>query len=413
MTALAERPSTSTAPTVRGTVRAVRTPLALAVLLVLVLAAGALLTLPGPTGRLDPDSYTPAGSRAVAELLRARGVPVRRVGTVEEALQGGSHGLLVVPTPAALTRPELARLTARAGELLVVGADQEQVDALGGGIDVAGPLAVQPRRAACDLPAAVAAGDVLLGGRSYRARGEASTGCYASGGRPTLLRLVGLRLTLLGDGTLLTNEALDERGDAALALGLLAPSDEVRWLVPAPGRPAASSGRTPVSALLPPWVGAAVLQLLVAAAVLALWRARRLGRVVVEPLPVVVRASESVEGRARLYRAARARDRAADVLRSAARARLVRRLGLPASADAATVVEAVHDRTGRDPAALGVLLAGSAPGDDTALVRLADDLDDVVRAATGPATPRPVAGPEGGAPADGPAPEQSQGGSTA
>jgi hypothetical protein len=317
-----------------------------------------------------------------------------------------------VPTPAALTRAELARLTARAGELLVVGADRAQVEALGGGIDVAGPLPVQPRRAACDLPAAVAAGDVLLGGRSYRARGETSTGCYASGGRPTLLRLVSLRLTLLGDGTLLTNDALDERGDAALALGLLAGADEVRWLVPAPGRPAASSGRTPVSQLLPPWVAAAALQLLVAAAVLALWRARRLGRVVVEPLPVVVRASESVEGRARLYRAARARDRAADVLRAAARARLVRRLGLPPTADPATVVEAVHRRTGRDPAGLGVLLAGPAPGDDAALVRLADDLDDVVRTATGAPRPQPGVEHQGEAPPSGTAGQPRQGGST-
>ncbi|MCZ9344899.1 DUF4350 domain-containing protein, partial [Streptomyces sp. TRM76130] len=49
------------------------------------------------------------------------------------------------------------------------------------------------------------------------------------------------------------------------------------------------------------------LQLFLAAAVAALWRARRLGPLVPEELPVAVRASETVEGRARLYRKVNAR----------------------------------------------------------------------------------------------------------
>ena len=84
-----------------------------------------------------------------------------------------------------------------------------------------------------------------------------------------------------------------------------------------------------------------------AVVVLALWRARRLGRVVEEPLPVVVRAAETVEGRGRLYRAAGARDRAAEALRRGARDRLVPRLGLPAGADREALVGTVAVRTGR------------------------------------------------------------------
>ena len=73
---------------------------------------------------------------------------------------------------------------------------------------------------------------------------------------------------------------------------------------------------------------------------LALWRARRLGPVVAEPLPVVVRAAETVEGRARLYRRGGARGQAA---RGAARRRPVagsgRALGLPRRADPPAVVD--------------------------------------------------------------------------
>ena len=61
----------------------------------------------------------------------------------------------------------------------------------------------------------------------------------------------------------------------------------------------------------------------------ALWRARRLGPLVTERLPVAIRASETTEGRARLYRKANARDRAAAALRSATRTRLAPLIGVP------------------------------------------------------------------------------------
>ena len=117
------------------------------------------------------------------------------------------------------------------------------------------------------------------------------------------------------------------------------------------------------------------LQLALAVLVLALWRARRLGRVVPEPLPVVVRAAEAVEGRGRLYRAAGARDTAAEALRAGARARLAARLGLPRDAGREGLVLALAARTGRPPQELDALLYGPAPHDDAALVRLADALD--------------------------------------
>ncbi len=157
--------------------------------------------------------------------------------------------------------------------------------------------------------------------------------------------------------------------------------------MPAPGREVEDGGQTPLSELLPDWVRPGALQLLVAAAVLALWRARRLGRVVPEPLPVVVRSAEAVEGRARLYRASGARDRAAEALRSAARARLVRRLGLPPGVDRPALVAALVERTGRPAPDVDGLLHGPPPPDDAALVGLADALDVLARQAGGGSTP--------------------------
>ena len=62
--------------------------------------------------------------------------------------------------------------------------------------------------------------------------------------------------------------------------------------------------------------GAAFIWLAVLGGLLVLWRARRLGPVVTEPLPVVVRSAEVVEGHGRLYSRAGARDRAAAALRA-------------------------------------------------------------------------------------------------
>jgi hypothetical protein len=131
----------------------------------------------------------------------------------------------------------------------------------------------------------------------------------------------------------------------------------------------------PLTELLPGWVVPVAWQLGIAAVLAALWRARRLGRVVTEPLPVVVRSAEATEGRARLYRRGRARDHAAAALREAATGRLRSRLGLPPDAVPAAVADAVAARTARPAAEVAGALAGPAPPGDAALVRLADTLD--------------------------------------
>jgi hypothetical protein len=371
---------TATGPTARTAARSARVPVLLGGLLVLALVVTALVGGSAGGGRLDPDSHAREGSRALAELLRDRGVEVRTVGRVEQARGGGERTTVLVPFPAALTPAELRQLSDLAGELVVVAPDDAQVAALELPVAVGGPVPVEARRPACDLPAAQVAGEVEAGGFTYRSN-DAVTGCYASGGRATLLRLDERRVTLLGDGDPLTNAQLDQGGSAALGLGLLGTGDEVRWLLPETGRPLDDSAQRPLSELLPRGLLFGLVQLLLAAAVLALWRARRLGRVVTEPLPVVVRAAESVEGRSRLYRAAGARGQAAEALRTGARDRLGRRLGLAPDTGRAGLVGALAARTGRDPAQVDGLLYGAAPPDDAALVRLADGLDELARAA--------------------------------
>ena len=96
-------------------------------------------------------------------------------------------------------------------------------------------------------------------------------------------------------------------------------------------------------------------------------------------LPVVVRASETVEGRGRLYRSHRAGDRAADALRTATLQRLLPRLGLGPDAAPPAIVAAVVERIGQDPEFVRHTLFGPPPATDTDLVNLAHALDNIER----------------------------------
>ena len=176
----------------------------------------------------------------------------------------------------------------------------------------------------------------------------------------------------------MTNSGLLREGNAALAMNLTGASPRVIWYTPK--RIAGESdGATSIMDLIPARVGWIVLQLCLVVALVALWRGRRIGPLVAEDLPVVVRASETVEGRGRLYRSRRARDRAADALRTATRRRILPRLGLGATSDPTAVIDTVTRRVGPGADIVAYALFGPAPADDAELLNLARLLDDIER----------------------------------
>jgi hypothetical protein len=142
-----------------------------------------------------------------------------------------------------------------------------------------------------------------------------------------------------------------------------------------PGGSRAAGGPQSIVSLIPWPAYLVTIQLAIAVVLAALWRMRRFGPLVAEPLPVIVRASETVEGHGRLYRSRRSRDRAAAVLRDAAVDRITARLALPRAAGAGAVCAAVAARTGREAGRIRATLFGAVPRDDAALVALARDID--------------------------------------
>lgn len=364
--------------TASDTIRRWRWP---AALVLTILAAGAVIALlqPSATGYLDPRGTDALGGHALADLLASRGQQV-----IPATAPGSDGDLELVTSPDSLSGTQLAQLARFRGDLLLVDPDAAELAALAPAVRLAGAGPAVPVPPRCTAQPAVLAGDADLGGTLLAAHDPAAELCYPNGGGYSLIQYTaGSRvITVLGSGTPLTNGSLADRGNAALALNLLRSAHRVIWLVPSAAPAAApptvaGDGQRSFFSLVPKPVYLIAIQLAVAALLAAAWRARRLGPVVAEKLPVVVRASETIEGHGRLYQARRARDTAAEALRAGTCRRLARLTGQPD--DASSVAGVVAERAGRDSGAVAALLYGPAPVSDAALVTLAGDLDTLER----------------------------------
>lgn len=341
-------------------------------------------------GRLDPRSADPYGSRAVAELLKARGVTTQVVTTLDEATDAATPGTtLLVTAPDLLTPRQQSQLrtTMResASRTVLLSPGSSSLSTLAPGVRAERRTTVSPRSPQCSLPAALRAGDADTGGVRYTTETTGADACYLSDGLATLLRVPDTTThdtVLLGAPDILYNNRLDKQGNASLALQLLGSRPHLVWYLPSLADASATDGgESSFYNLVPPGWLWATLQLALAAALAAIWRARRLGPLVTEQLPVAVRASETTEGRARLYRRSNARDRASSALRSATRTRLAPLLGVPASRAHASdaLIPAISSHLPTTVRDLPALLFGTAPADDAALIRLADELDALER----------------------------------
>jgi hypothetical protein len=356
------------APLVRPWWQGARVWLGLAAVVVI----GAVLvgTLSEQPGRpLDPSSTHGDGSKALVRLLAHYGTSVTSTSSTATALRSD---VVVVTAPDDYATEQLREMARAGRHLVLVQPGARALTALGSDAqpDRQVPPAGSPN---CADPGAQAAGDVAFPSDtvSYSAAAR-GTHCYDGA------LVTEDDLAVLGSRALLTNNVLDDQGVAALDVNVITRDREansVAWLTP--GADAGGPGPASIWQLFPSAAHRAFWWLLFVGVLLALWRARRLGGVVSEPLPVVVRSAELVEGHGRLYARAGARQRAAAALRGAARSRLSQRLGLARAASAEQVAVAAAPIIGRPYGDLLALLAGPPPESDSMLVRLAHDLDQL------------------------------------
>jgi hypothetical protein len=357
--------------------RVLRKPLLISgaiVLAVLVfLIAGAAQT----SGPFSPDAAEPSGARALATLLENHGVDVTGTEKLADATGSGAGRTLLIAPGGALSSKDSQRI-ADAGwsHLVLVRPTSRLLRILAPGVEDNGTLAEASRDPGCDLTPAVRAGTATVSGTAYSAPDSAQR-CYGNGIHHTVVRLesAGRTVDVVGTPRSFSNAGLARDGNAALALNLIGTDRELVWYMPQFEGTAADEGSNDGPPVVPPQVRYVAWALAFAVLVLAFWRGRRLGPVVPEPLPVIVHAAETTEGRARLYRRSRARDRAAAALRDSAVGKLQEAHGIPRKAEPGAVIATVAARTGRDPAMLYELLYGPAPAGDAALQSLSHELD--------------------------------------
>lgn len=356
-------------------------------LVALALVGAAVLSLvaqrPVSTLPLHPDNPRPGGARAAAEILRREGVHVTVVRTTRAAAEAAADGGTLLVTDAGLLGPEQwATLGELPVDLVVTNLAYADLAPLTPSVGSTGSGGDGVRAADCADPAARAAGTLATGSGDVRALEPGVVVCFPAPGSPEAgtgaLAVVvedGRRRAFLGNPRPLTNDALDEAGNAALVLHLLGAHEALTWYVPSladVGSPSAPEG-----SVLPPWAGAVAAWAVLVLVAAMVWRGRRLGPVVVEPLPVVVRPAETTLGRARLYRRAGAHAHAAAALRAGAATRLARRLGVSPAATPEALVVAVARAAGRAEADVAALLYGPDPEDDAALRSLIGALDSL------------------------------------
>ncbi|WP_238015229.1 DUF4350 domain-containing protein [Dactylosporangium sp. AC04546] len=444
-----------------------------AIVLVLILVGTLLYQLEQPdeedAAYLSPDSTADIGAATLASRVRDAGVRIERTTKSSDALVAAHSGnaTLLITTPE-LVHPYYLRMlkllpssttvvvveprtkTLYEGYLPIVSADRQYASV------VSAP--------GCGFAPAAQAGPAAVGRTRYGpvdpGKGRELDRCY-DGALVVLSRDSG-RIVVVGSADPFRNDRIGEHGNAKLTTGLLTGAPTLIWLDlhrkepppletndpavnndpaappslrPAPseqsgdsdfpvrggnsdpdgGQPQAGGegdsddGPNPLLQAFPPWTLVAVALLTAIVLALAVAQARRLGGPVVEPLPVVVRATETVSGRGRLYLRAKARDESLRTLREAAIARMSRLLRLEPDTERPALVDAVAAQSGWPAELVEQTLFGPGPDDDQQLVAAATRLEQLADAVaaqrpSSTAADDPAAPTDGAAgPADGPA----------
>lgn len=328
---------------------------------------------------LSPSNAAPPGAMAVAEVLGDQGVEVIQTSSLvetREAIRRPGRTTVFIVDVGYLDDTQWREAVVLADRVIVADPAFGDLQVIAPGVAHAG-AASDHLQADCGLGPVQRANAVSGPASAYRVVGDEPDAVLCLGTGDDAYALVQLptdtgELLILGATGALTNEWVAADGNAAFALGLLGEHETLVWYLPSID----DLERAPVTPgdLTPPWVTPVLVLLVLTFVAAAVWRGRRMGPLVVENLPVTVRASETMHGRARLYDRSSARLRALDALRMGSIERIARDCGLPRTAGVDDVALAVSALLGRPLPAVRALLVDAAPGSDADLIRFSDEL---------------------------------------
>jgi hypothetical protein len=338
---------------------------------------------------LDPASPGPLGTKGLVEVLRGLGgrvtVSAGQPGT------GTDTALLLSDDLTPQRRQGLLDWVRRGGTLVVADPSSGVTRVEPVGSTRVGLLDAEIERR-CAVPAlrdaerVAAPGGVVFeipeGQGAPGNRPDATQACFPRNDGAWLLvqPLGGGTVVRLGGASALVNQELGEADNAILLASLLVPVEGTAVQVLQPPLP--GGGTAGLGDLIAPRVRLALWQLVLAFVLLALWRARRLGRPVAEPQPVQLPGAELVVAVGNLLQRAKGRGQAAGLLTDDLRRSLAERLGLPPSTPADQVADTVAERTGIPRERVLRTLTRTTPRDEAELVALSQAADTIRREVT-------------------------------
>lgn len=382
-TATPEAQPTDLAPSPRRTV--VRVLVSLAALAV----AAVALTWSGSSAEVKaayhPQNPTANGSQALARVLASHGITVDIVtgeAALVEAKVDGTTTLVVTDTSQLrdATIASLDQAARNAGRVVLVNPGVRVLRTLAPDVGQRSFSANGSLVAACDADDIRRGESISRAQSAYRAFGTARAGdtCFMDNLYAVYLQVENNATRrpstiLIGSTDLIVNSRITNADNAGIAVRAMGHLPRVVWYVPdLRDAPVTSGGAD--RQLAPPWLSPMLVLAAFAFGGVMLWRGRRLGRLVREPLPVVVRAIETTESRGRLYRKARDGARASSVLREATMRRLTAYLGLPPASRPDAVIAAVAAASPRTPETVAWLLTGPPASSESEMLTLAADL---------------------------------------
>lgn len=357
----------------------------IAAAIVMVMVALASLNLAGSAIEgppLDPTSPYESGTQALAEVLRDQGVDVVATTTLDETRSAldstGESTLFFSNADAYLTEDQIAVAVDLADTVVFANPTLTELLRVAPEVAHAGESS-DAVSATCSAPVVTQAPDITAGPSSYRVIEPSAdiTACYGDddvGYGLILLDRGDTELRILGATDALSNGDITAADNAAFALRLLGEHDTLVWYTPS-FLDITANGETKTPAeLAPGWVLPAVWLTMLTLLAGALWRGRRFGPLVIEKLPVTVRSSETMQGRARLYERSTARLHTLDSLRIGTIRRLARLCGMPTTASVDDVINRISPLVGQPNAQLRQLLIDREPASDHELITLSDEL---------------------------------------
>jgi len=347
-------------------------------LVAVALAAGAP---PDDGDPLDPRATGPLGAKALVLTLGELGGDVVITPTVD----GFDTAVLLRDDLADDQRAAVTRWVESGGTLLVAdpgsslhpGRIVDDTQTIFGDVTLA--------RGDCSIPPLEGLARVDPSGGVLYDSETANESCFTRGDGAFVVadpRGDGWTVAVGGAGAFV-NDRLDSQDNAALAANIVVPREGTRVAFLERANPGTGEGDKSLADLVPTRVRMALLQLLVAFVVFALWRGRRLGRPVPEVQPVEIAGSELVVAVGNLLQKAGHPEIAAERLRADLRSDLTARLGLPSTTPSEVIADLAAQRTGVDREVVAHALGDPLPTTPEALVASARQVEEVRTAVLG------------------------------